>query len=383
MSEINRIFFPLIRSSVSGEPLGDGETALFSRELLPELVRLAGRHDITAMLATSLINNNLIARDSRGATDEITKAVYRYEILCRELDAVCELFGKECIAHIPLKGAVMRKYYPQPYMRTSSDIDILVYKEEVEKAVGVLTASGYTISSRTAHDVSLRSKLNQLLELHFDLIEVGGVGRADSVLGSVWESSSPTPGFKYRYEMSDEMFYFYHIAHMAKHFESGGCGIRPFIYLYLLDAQGECLSQRNALLEKGGLFTFAEAARKLSRTWLADCEPSQLSLRMQEYILSGGMYGSVENRINSRQKRSGGKLRYLLSRIFAPYSKLAGYYPVLHKHPWLMPVMQVRRWITLLNPNKAKRAAAELRANKNANADNIDNTQSLLDELGI
>ena len=29
--------------------------------------------------------------------------------------------------------------------------------------------------------------------------------------------------------MLDELFYFYHIAHMVKHFENGGCGIRPVV----------------------------------------------------------------------------------------------------------------------------------------------------------
>lgn len=29
--------------------------------------------------------------------------------------------------------------------------------------------------------------------------------------------------------MKEEMFYFYHIAHLAKHFEVGGCGIRQII----------------------------------------------------------------------------------------------------------------------------------------------------------
>ena len=44
---------------------------------------------------------------------------------------------------------------------------------------------------------------------------------------------------------------------MAKHFESGGCGIRPFIDLLLLDALPAANEQeRAALLKDGGLLIF-------------------------------------------------------------------------------------------------------------------------------
>ena len=65
---------------------------------------------------------------------------------------------------------------------------------------------------------------------------------------------------KFRYEMTDEFFYFYHIAHMAKHFENGGCGIRPFVDLVVLDRMdSENFSKRDELLKSGGLLQFARA----------------------------------------------------------------------------------------------------------------------------
>ncbi|MBO4954226.1 MAG: nucleotidyltransferase family protein, partial [Clostridia bacterium] len=36
------------------------------------------------------------------------------------------------IDFMPLKGAVIRQYYPEPWMRTSCDIDIHVKKDRLE-----------------------------------------------------------------------------------------------------------------------------------------------------------------------------------------------------------------------------------------------------------
>ena len=66
--------------------------------------------------------------------------------------------------------------------------------------------------------------------------------------------------------MTDEMFYFYHIAHMAKHFEEGGCGIRPFIDLWTLDNIKDVdHDKRDELLSRGNLNT-SHKTEHLGRT---------------------------------------------------------------------------------------------------------------------
>ena len=60
----------------------------------------------------------------------------------------------------------------------------------------------------------------------------------------------------------DKMFYFYHVAHMAKHFEIGGCGVRPFLDSYLLLYYAQYRTESCCqLLRKGGLLTFAKAVK--------------------------------------------------------------------------------------------------------------------------
>ena len=98
------------------------------------------------------------------------------------------------------------------------------------------------------------------VELHYTLIEDHVMPKANDVLSEVWENSLPGPdGGRV---MTDEMFYFYHVAHMAKHFGNGGCGIRPVLDLWLLNRkQGFTKDKRDALLSRGGLLDFERGRR--------------------------------------------------------------------------------------------------------------------------
>ena len=51
-----------------------------------------------------------------------------------EYENLCSAFEKAQIPFLPLKGSVIRKYYPEAWMRTSCDIDILVHDEDVGRA---------------------------------------------------------------------------------------------------------------------------------------------------------------------------------------------------------------------------------------------------------
>ena len=104
--------------------------------------------------------------------------------------------------------------------------------------------------------------------------------------------------------MTDEMFYFYHISHMVKHFAIGGCGIRTLVDLWILDHMEDAEKmRRDALLEKCGLVQFTEAARKLSRCWIEKTDHDSLTQQMEEYIINGGVFGAVQNRVVFQQQK--------------------------------------------------------------------------------
>ena len=381
----NQILFALLRSAICGEPLSDAEKAQFFEAQIPALLATAKQHDIIHLLALGLKQNALCPGNEPEIRKHILLAVYRYEQQRAELEKLCRTLESAEIPFLPLKGSVLRGYYPEAWMRTSCDIDILVHKEDSEYAKSVLIEKfGYKYGGMGSHDISLFTPTGIHVELHYDLLEDGRVNESSKVLKSVWSDVVVSEGFRFWHEMPDEMFYFYHIAHMAKHFEDGGCGIRPFIDLWILDTiHNTDKKKRDDLLATGNLLVFANTVRKLSRVWFENEEHDFVTQQMEDYILRGGVYGNIKNHIIVHQQKKGGQIKYALSKIFIPYDVIKFHYPVLQRHRWLTPFMQVRRWCKLIFCGHLRRTLEELKYNSNVSDVDAVNAQKFLSDIGL
>lgn len=378
------ILFSLLRSAICGNALSDESKACYNAEFLPQMASVAKQHDILHLLALGLKNNGLLDEASARLENEIFKAVYRYQQIHHSCTTVCAALEAAGIPFLPLKGTVLRQYYPEPWMRTSCDMDVLVKEADLDPAIACLTEHGFTFGHKDSHDVSLFASNGTHIELHYSLIEQGRANDASTILQSVWDTAILHEGSAYHYEMPDDMFYFYHIAHMAKHFESGGCGIRPFIDLWILCHRVPFdQAQRQALLERSGLAVFAQQAALLSEVWFGDAAHTEVTQKIEAYILRGGVYGTRENSVTVQQQQHGGKLKYALSRFFIPYRSLKYQFPILQKHRWLLPFVEVWRWITLVFGGKLKRAVHELHYNSSITKEEQAETAKFLQQIGL
>lgn len=383
--EFSRILFAFLRSGVVGKPANADALTGYCPEVLPRLLKIADAHNVAHLLVLGLKQNNPLPEDQPETEKILLKTFLQYERMHREYKSLCNILEEAKIPFLPLKGAVVRSLYPEPWMRTSCDVDILLRSEDAQKTADFLINNhGYTFRSKSSHDIALITPGKLAIELHYDLIESKHSSTSPEVLARVWDTATLRPGHSHHYEMPDEMFYFYHIAHMAKHFAEGGCGIRSFLDLWLLDNLPDADTQkRNALLVQGGLLAFAEGARKLSRVWFGEEEHTSLTRQMEEFILQGGTFGSTKTMVAIQQKKKGGRLKYILPKIFLPYKILKGHYPILKKHPWLTPVMEVRRWGKLIFCGHLKRTAKEIKINSSLSKEEAENAFSLLKELGL
>lgn len=270
-------------------------------------------------------------------------------------------------------------------MRTSSDIDVLVKEPQVEEAASVLVEKlNYRRGEKSTHDISLLSGTGVHLELHYDMVEDNRAGNAREVLEKVWEYACPKEAGAYCHCLPEEVFYFYHIAHMAKHLEEGGCGVRTFVDLWILNHRIDFdPSARDLLLKKGGLKVFADAAERLAEVWFSGEKMDAMSAQLSAFILDGGAFGSMENSIAVKQVQMGGAKKYAYRRIFPPFEKMKFRYPVLERHPWLLPVYHVVRWITVLCKGNGWQSLRELEANASMSTDVVKNTAELLRKLGL
>jgi hypothetical protein len=360
-----------------------------SPEELEALYNLAKKQDLAHIAGHALAAHGVLGQDpiSEKLRKHSVLAVYRHAQMNYELTRICQTLEQNQIHYIPLKGSVLRAYYPEPWMRTSCDIDILVREEVLDTAIRVLTERlGYTSHPKSDHDVSLFSSGGVHLELHFDTIqERYETNNCRQVLAGIWEDATPKSEGSFHYCMSDPMFYFYHMAHMAKHFEVGGCGIRPFLDIWILNNRvAHDRQKREQLLEAGGLLKFARAAEKLSAVWFSGGEADSVTRLLHDYILRAGLYGDNENRAAMGQAKRGGKFRYLITqRVFMPYDYLKAEYPILKKHKWLTPAYQVVRWLRMLFSGHARRTLRELKSNMTVAKEDTASAETLLKELGL
>ena len=381
-----QLLFALLRIAVCGEPVTDDIKTSCTPELLEQVYALAGHHDLAHLVGQAV--SKLELPESEAVTkckQAAMQAFARYMRQSHAYEQTCAALEEAQIPFIPLKGSVLREHYPEPWMRTSCDMDILVKEKELEKATRVLEEKlSYSYQGKTSHDVSMITPGGVQLELHYSTIEDYVSESAERILSGIWEKAVPLKGKNYHTVMPDTLFYYYHIAHMAKHFVHGGCGIRPFLDLWILDEKGICDAVgREDLLAQGELLTFTQAARKLSRVWFSGEDYDSLSKQMEGFILSGGTYGTMENYVTVHQAQKGNKLRYLLSRVFLSYDVIKYYYPILQRHKWLTPIYQVVRWFKIAFCGGADHAIKELQTNAATSDTQIHSTAKLLKHLGL
>lgn len=381
------LMFALIANELLEATLPQDAAALIETEGLEKLYRLSKSHDVCHLVAAALERLSLGVLDPyfQKFQKQQMIAVYRYQTSSYELDSICSLFEENGIDFIPLKGSVLRQYYPHPWMRTSCDIDVLVRPDVLDRATDLLVEKlGYQFQNKNFHNASLFTASGVHIELHFDLIEEMRHPAFAKVLPTAWDDAKPLANKAHHMAFSNEFFYFYHVAHMVKHFEEGGCGIRPFIDLLIMNRAFSFDTDKKArLLDEGVLTTFEENARMLSAAWFEGAAHTELSEMTEQFILHGGVYGNLENKIAVQQQKKGGRFSYVFKKIFPPYHVIKLQYPVLKKHWYLTPVFVVVRWFRWLFGKNAKRTANELSMNRSISDEKVSAAAELCRRLEL
>ncbi len=379
-----QLLFSLLRSEIIGESIALPDDSL-TPELLEDMMNLAQYHTIPHLIADALIKNGCALPEPYKTQCEqhVLLALTNDARISYDVDVVRQLFGGNNIPFILLKGAVLRHLYDETWMRNSCDIDVLVKTEDLERAVAVLEEARYTVVSRGHHDVVLCLGKSRL-ELHFSLMEEGRAKKATDVLDDVW-TQAICDGDGCEYRLPDDVLYFYHIAHMAKHMVNGGCGVRSFIDVYLLNHRVEFnKDDRRRHLEKGSLLTFANIAEHMAEVWFGNEQHTELSLETERYVLASGAYGNDDNRIAMTMIKYGGRKTYYLPRAFLPLRLMKLAFPILERYPILLPFLWVKRIFTVLFSSAGrKRIREEIHAVSRFDNNITGKTQKLMDNLDL
>lgn len=384
----------LIRFSVCGGELNENIKENITEEKLYELYNLASRHDVVQIAADALFKNQLMPDCEMNGVFKtaLMKTVFKVQKICFELFRASAVLEENKIPHMPLKGSALRVLYPEPWMRSSCDVDILVKPEDFEASFKLLTDKLKCHDvTHTPCDVGMWTDGGVHIELHHNLLDKD-IKKNGTYLRkwnfdcmiSVWETAVLSTGKHYQYEMTDEMFYCYHFAHMAKHFENGGCGIKAIIDLWLLDnRKSKDNPKREELLKKAKLLSFYKHIEELCSVWFSGCEHSETSRMLEKYLLSGGAYGNMENKVAFGSSKAGDSNAFAKYRIFASDDLLRYYYPEIDKRKWLMPFYQIGRWARIISKGRLKKSVNELRLSRNITSDEFEIAAVLAEKLEI
>lgn len=387
--KVTDALFALLRTVFKPDAEFTDADASIIRANLDDIYKVCKRNDIAHLVGHALEKHGLVSPDDKIFTSFQKRqyiAQFRYEGMEYEISRVRELFESCKIQFILLKGAAIRKYYPEGWMRTSGDVDVLVHREDLERAEELfITRLGYETGVATDHDRSFETEGGIHIELHFSLMEDGKARDSHSVLDNVWDEAHPVRENSFECEISEEMFYCYHIAHLAKHMRGAGAGIRPFMDLWLMNTNFQYdREKQKEFMQRCSLELFAALCDELSEYWFGQGgELSPQANKLALFVLNCGIYGSEENRIVLQRKDNGSTLSYIRSRLFYPRSEIERIYPFTKKHKWLIPFCHMHRWSKVLTGRKTKKAIKEIKISRETTKNDIVEMRSFMVEMGI
>lgn len=274
-----------------------------------------------------------------------------------ELEKIGKAFEEAGIDYIPLKGSVVKYFYPMTNYRKSGDIDVLVRGNKLESARAVVENDGYKFNYiYEQNNVHFRfAKKTFCLELHRKL--VADYNRSYDFLSRAWDYAELKDGTNHTYQFDINFLYVHLIAHIAKHLCAGGAGLRLFCDIWIMQCKN--MIDRNKVrmyLGEANLSEIEGYIIKLLDKWFLDKKVDDKILdKLELFVFRGGNFGTVSQKINmaslgqadSKQFKNKYWKKKFLSDFFEPLPYMKQKYPILVSHSWLLPIMWIYRLVKI------------------------------------
>ncbi|MCD8158059.1 MAG: nucleotidyltransferase family protein [Clostridiales bacterium] len=328
-----------------------------------EIYKLSQIHSLSGMVYAVINNNNLCA-DSE-VMNKITGAFMRtvgisvnQEIV---LNNLIDLFNLHKIKHIVFKGTVLRDYYPDKELRTMGDIDLIIDESDRQKVHKLLLETGALYEEAESHaDVFNYMKNGVLFEIHTKIISSNLFEETDYInyLGDVFKHTEQKEN--YTYELNNEFHFIYLMAHMAKHFKIGGCGLRMYIDIAMFVKHfNRELDWKyiRAELKKLRLLEFTDSVFQFCNKWFGtdialfgkELDSEALDI-IAKYVIAGGTFGYYEKnvdaiRMGNNDNTLTSKIKTVGGFLFPSYEHLKMRYKWMGNLPkCMLPFAWVKYW---------------------------------------
>lgn len=273
-----------------------------------------------------------------------------------------------------LKGHTLAKYYDEEYLRISSDIDILVSKENYEKAKELIinntdlieycyAENELTISNKYVQ-IDLQNKFTNNNSTHDILFE--DVNIKDK-----------------NHELSNEYKYLYILVHAYKHLKE--CYINLFFlfdlyYINKLDLDREFINRK---LEEVDLKKFNDINIKTINVLFNNEESNSIIDEYIEFLFNMSNSSGIENMVLVGNGNNNGKVGYIFRRIFPEYNNMCRMYPLVKENKLLLPIYYIKRLFERKKQGRTKQALKEIEVNSKIDKNKVSKIKDLYKEIGI
>ena len=353
---------------------------------LKQLLIMARKHSVASMVCMALEKTAIFANADEAAKKQWlevkNKAVRKNMLLDAERKAILHELEIQGIWYMPLKGSILKDWYPKPGMREMADNDILFDPSGREQVREIFQNRGYkTVSFRKGnHDVYEKAPIYNF-EMHVSLFP-GTYKELTEQYENVKERLLPVDGTAYQFAFTPEDFYVFALAHAHKHYSHSGTGVRTLADIYVMDRHLGDIMDRDEVEQKLtqlGIAEYEQHSRVLAEKLfsavrpLAEIELTEDEKEMLLYYCVATTYGTFDNRVNNRlhdlQENSEDitlwtKLKYCGVRLFPGREFCKLYYPFVYRHPWTFPFFWVWRIVDkgITHRRKVKQELKALKA---------------------
>ena len=326
-----------------------------------KIIEESNAHSITGLLYPALkkYDNSKLDADVLNSLKKSTfiSAVQQSKHI-KETAKILELFNKNNIPVIVLKGLVIRNYYPMPDLRTMCDSDVIIHKEDLEKVRTLLLNEGFREEEDAGHHIAF-FKFGFNLEVHWTLANETFRKGQECFQEHIWKDARKiqVDGVDtLALSLEDQALHF--CAHMASHMAISGFGVRQLADLVLLvEHEGKNINW-NSFIEKtkkSGLYKFSIGMFKVCN-YLFNMEiPEELKDNSNDEeviklvvndIFTGGVYGQRDLSFTFRaqvgydieEDNTISMIKRYIQIILPPPSKLSDRYGYAKKYKILLPI---------------------------------------------
>lgn len=338
---------------------------------LQQLYKMAKFHSLTAITAMALESAGVRDREFCQAKE---KAIRKNMLLDHEREKLCGYLEENGIWYMPLKGSILKDFYPQFGMRQMADNDILFDSRYRKTVKEYFQSNHYAVISydKGIQDVYEKPPILNF-EMHTSLFGKPHDEKWQAYYKNIKAKLKKDDDNSWGYHFSDEDFYIYITTHTYKHFSGSGTGLRSLLdcYVYLQSKSASLdWTYIETECEKLGISDFEKQSRELAfKTFAAPAnEPlSEMDGQMLEHYLRSGTYGTLENSVKVKRRKYAdktgqtSKLSYMINRLFPDREWYEVNRPFYNRHPYFKPFFVLYRLFSAVF-FKGKAIASELKA---------------------